>query len=103
MVMRVLVITIPCMLFLLFNKYLVVNDESVTFCKLFKREQIIYWKNATITDGVVQTTKGSQHTMTISDETNKVTFPDVSEKDLSLIKELCKAARERYNTDNLTF
>ena len=86
----------------MFSKYLVATDEAVTYCKFFKRCQTIYFKDATVTSTLVQTQHGSQRIVTITDGTNKIEFPIISDKDLALLNELCKTAREKYNTDNVT-
>lgn len=92
-----------CSLGLLFKDYLIVNDQTVTLCKLFKRKQTVYWKDATITQTSV-TERGANIIYTvIADGINEIKISNLSEKSLQKLQELCKTARESYNPDNLTF
>ena len=94
-------IAILGMLWLLFRQYLVVNDETVTYCKWFKREQTINWKDATVNETV--SVQSALPTAVISDGTQSISLSTISVKNMALLKELCNTARERYNADNLTF
>lgn len=94
-----LLLAMLCMTWMLFRQYLIVNDETVTFCKLFKRKQTILWKDATVTQAVIQQNGVAQQGVVISDGLQEISFVRISDKDLSLLKDLCKTAREKYNID----
>lgn len=93
----------PGLALLLFNQYLRVNDETVTFCKLFKRKQIIDWKYATVTQSTQNVNGAVMPTVVITDGAQEIVFPAISNKDLAYLNELCKTAHESYNPDDLTF
>lgn len=101
--MCIFIPVVPGLLFLLFSRYLKVNSQTVTFCVLFKRKQIINWKDATVTK-IYKNANGSvSPTVVIKNGTQEISFASVSDKDFALLEQLCKAAREQSNTDNLTF
>lgn len=88
------------MFWILFRQYLIVNDETVTLCKLFNRVKSINLKDASLTTSI---NSAAQTTLVITDGTETISFPSISDKALAQLKELCKNAREKYNTDNITF
>lgn len=94
---------IPCLLYLLFNQYLRVNDETVTFCRLFKRKQTINWKDATITKSTKNVNGAVLPSVVISDGAQEIVFSAIGDKDLAFLNELCNAAHNKYNPDNLSF
>lgn len=91
-----------CITWLLFRQYLIVTEQAVTYCTLFKRKQTIYCKDATVATMLVQTQHGSQRIVTVTDGTNKIEFPLINGKSMQMLQDLCKTAREKYNTGNLT-
>lgn len=99
-VMCLIVLAVVGIYWILFRQYLIVNDETVTLCKLFNRVQTIDWKDASLSTSV---NSAAQTTVTITDGTHSITFPSISDKSLAQFKQLCKNAREKYDTDNLTF
>lgn len=94
---------IPGLLFLLFNRYLRANAETVTQCSLFKRKQVISWKDATVTKTNQNFNGAVLPTAIISDGTQEIRFHAISDKDFAFLEQLCKTAREQSNPDNLTF
>ncbi|MCM1194988.1 MAG: hypothetical protein NC099_03090 [Corallococcus sp.] len=92
-----------CLFWLLLRQYFVVNDETVTYCKLFRRITTVYWKDAEVTETTSYGKDGVLSWVVISDGVNDVKLSSVSLKDIALLKDLCKKAKEKYDVNNITF
>ncbi len=92
-----------CMLGLLFAQYLIVDEETVTFCKLFKCKQTICWKNAKLTKSTSMVKGAVVNFVVITDGTNEIRMSNINDKSFSMLEEFCSNARKSESTDNLIF
>lgn len=101
-ILFLILVALGTLLFILFKQVLVVHNETITLYKFFKRKRTIHLKNAERCEKTVDGKKGNYKILIIRGGDDEIDFCMVSDKNIQMLKRLCKTARECLDSDNLT-